>query len=106
MASFPISFLFQLPFGFAYADFDVAPLLPVSCVTENIVILCGKYSCLHLDIRRRYDCQPWWPLLLKVGNRTNVLGSFCLFVCIVLYCIVLNGRSLLPNALRSFQDLL
>ena len=40
---------------------------------------------------------------------SGVIYTFMYFIvlyCIVLYCIVLMGWSLLPNALRPFQDLL
>ena len=57
---------------------------------------CYRPPIHHLD---HYATEPW---------HLNATGYCILFQnsCIVLYCIVMMGWSLLPNALRPFQDLL
>ena len=63
--------------------------------------------------RHQFSHSPFFASYLSLIYYTEMkhLTSFYRMYCIVMYCIVLyyivlKGRSLLPNALRPFQDLL
>ena len=47
--------------------------------------------------------QAWWCLIYVVCWCCNTFVYIIIAINNVFYCIVLNGWSLLPNALRSFQ---